>query len=222
MPLTHAERQRRYREKLLQKHGKKVLQEKESKRKKEKREANIELARQKDRERKQRSRQKHSSAQAVAVTSSSPAYKSNSTLSKAVKRVQSALPNSPRKKAAVIKKLAMSIDTSDSSPEKKAGPTALSTEVENLVIQFYLRDDISRQAPGKRDSIVVKENGNKTTMQKRHLSMNIVEAHQLFKTDHPEISIGKSKFASLRPAHVLLSVRCHEMFVFVSNMKTLS
>ena len=42
-------------------------------------------------------------------------------------------------------------------------------------------------------------------MQKCHLSMNVSEAYALFREEHPEESIGKSKFASLRPPHVLLS-----------------
>ena len=42
-------------------------------------------------------------------------------------------------------------------------------------------------------------------MQKRHLSVNISEARALFKDEHPEESVGKPKFASLHPAHVLLS-----------------
>ena len=35
--------------------------------------------------------------------------------------------------------------------------------------------------------------------------MNVNEAYAVFKSDYPEESVGKSKFASLRPPHVLLS-----------------
>ena len=35
--------------------------------------------------------------------------------------------------------------------------------------------------------------------------MNVSEAYALFREEHPEESVGKSKFASLRPSHVLLS-----------------
>ena len=34
--------------------------------------------------------------------------------------------------------------------------------------------------------------------------MNVSEAYQLFKQDHPSIKVGKSKFASLRPKHVCI------------------
>jgi hypothetical protein len=56
MPLTHAERQKRYREKQKEKYGENEIKEKESKRRKEKRQQNIELNREKDRMRKQKSR----------------------------------------------------------------------------------------------------------------------------------------------------------------------
>ena len=42
-------------------------------------------------------------------------------------------------------------------------------------------------------------------MQKRHLSMNVSKAYALFREKHPEESLGKSKFTSLRLPHVLLS-----------------
>ena len=43
MPQTHAEGQKKYREKQFQKYGKEAIKEKESKRRREKRKANIEL-----------------------------------------------------------------------------------------------------------------------------------------------------------------------------------
>ena len=90
-------------------------------------------------------------------------------------------------------------------PQKQEGPTSLPEHLKAAVTEFYVRDDISRQAPGKRDSTVVRDNNVKKTMQKRHLSMNISEVYQMFKQENPDKKIGKSKFASLRPGHVLLS-----------------
>ena len=107
MPLTHAECQKRYRQKQLGKFGENMVKEKESYRRKEIRLSNIEVAREKDRERKRRSRQNKVESEAATVTS--PPYKSASTLGKAVKRAQSALPKSPRKRAKVVKKLVMGV-----------------------------------------------------------------------------------------------------------------
>ena len=105
IPLTHAERQKKFRKKQLEKHGEEAVNEKESKRRKEKRLANVEAEREKERERKGKSRQKKVESKSVVVTSL--AYKSASTLGKAVKRAESALPKSPRKRATVVKKLSM-------------------------------------------------------------------------------------------------------------------
>ena len=80
----------------------------------------------------------------------------------------------------------------------------MSEHLKTTVTEFYVRDDISRQAPGKRDSIVVCGNNVKKTMQKQHLSMSISEVNQMSKQENPDKKIGKSKFASLRPGHVLL------------------
>ena len=63
-----------------------------------------------------------------------------------------------------------------------------------------------QQAPGKRDTVVVRKNSERKTFQKCHLSMTIMEAYQIFKKKHTHISIAKSKFAELRPKYVLYSV----------------
>ena len=97
----------------------------------------------------------------------SPAYKAVSTLSKAVRKAQSALPKSPRKRATVVKKLSMEAGCLEVAYlQKQEGPTSLSEHLKAAVTEFYVRDDISRQAPGKRDSIVVRKNNVKKTMQK--------------------------------------------------------
>ena len=202
MPLTHAERQKQYQEKQKEKYGENAVKEKESRRRKGKRQQNIELNREKDRIRKQRSRL-NKAGKTVAI---SPAYKAVSTLSKAIKKAQSALPKSPQKRATVVKKLSMEAGCWEVAyPQKQEGPTSLSEHLKATVTEFYVRDEISRQATSKRDSIVVYENNIKKTMQKWHLSMNISKVYQMFKQENPDKKIGKSKFVSLQPGHVLLS-----------------
>ena len=56
--------------------------------------------------------------------------------------------------------------------------------------------------PGRKDYVVVVKDGEKVQVQKKILLMNIMEAYQLFKIEHQDVKIGKSKFADLRPAHV--------------------
>ncbi len=50
----------------------------------------------------------------------------------------------------------------------------LADKVKNDVYNFYIRDDISYQLPGKKDTVVVKEDdGSKVTYQKRILFYNL-------------------------------------------------
>ncbi len=75
-----------------------------------------------------------------------------------------------------------------------------------MVQQFYERDDVSRQSPGRKDVVTVwDENGVKMKKQKRHLTSSILETYALFKNENEGVKVGKSKFAELRPKHVLLS-----------------
>jgi len=42
----------------------------------------------------------------------------------------------------------------------------------------------------------------KYTVQKKLMMMTVMEAYKLFKMEHKDVKVGKSKFASLRPVHV--------------------
>ena len=68
------------------------------------------------------------------------------------------------------------------------------------VHSFYLRDDISYQLPGKKDTVVVKEDdGSKVTYQKRILFNNLRENYELFKEERGKDLLSRSSFAELRP-----------------------
>jgi hypothetical protein len=126
---------------------------------------------------------------------------------KAVRRVQFSLPKSPRKQKFVVEHLAkrcgVRLDTNEGF--SKAGSNKLSDEVQQAVKDFYMRDDISRQAPGRKDYITIKTGKEKGKVQKRHLYVTVAEVHQLFITEFPNLKIGLSSMARLRPAHVRLS-----------------
>ena len=51
-------------------------------------------------------------------------------------------------------------------PRKQEESTSLSEHLKAAVNEFYVRDDISRQVPGKRDSMVVRQDNVKKTMHK--------------------------------------------------------
>ena len=131
--------------------------------------------------------------------SEKPAFTTRSSLGRAVSRASKSLPLSPRKKKAVVNQLAERVGIIKSSIKPK---TILSDEVKEKVRNFYSRDDISRQAPGKKDCVTLWKEGGKIKLQKRHLYYTIKETHSLFLHDHPDVKIGKSKFAELKPPNV--------------------
>lgn len=137
------------------------------------------------------------------------AFKNASSLGKATARARKALPKSPRKRKTVVRKLFSSIigePTGVSSPGQcKSNSLSLSEESVSAVKAFYEREDISRQTPGMKDCLSIKnEQGEKEKVQVRYLCYSILEAHALFQSEL-NIQIGKSKFAELRPKHIKLS-----------------
>lgn len=170
------------------------------------------IIRKKETERKRKYRQKIKTAlkerQITSVNSNISPYKSRQTLGKALKKVEHALPKSPTKKLRIIMHLTQR--TPDLFLNKSithSGRPAVNEVESKKVIEFYCRDDISRQAPGKRDTKSVKDevSGKRKIYQKRHMIMTIKEAYFVFKRDNPESSICLSKFYDFRPKHVLLS-----------------
>ena len=219
MPLSEAERAKRYREKLKQKLGDRAVKEMDAKRKAVSRLKDIDLTREKERQRQLKCRQQKREKQVetgAATQNGSPtpsgspvAYRSSSTLGKAVKRAQTHLPRSPTKRRKVVQKLVVKFlppKASSSNKTEKVRPHNILTEDEiKAVADFYIRDDISWCAPGKKDYVIVKKGGLKEKQQKRYLMMTLQEAHHLFKDEHPSIRIGRSKFCSLRPDTVMLT-----------------
>lgn len=90
--------------------------------------------------------------------------------------------------------------------ERKLGSRRLDETTFDLVQNFYLSDEISRNCPGLRDYVIVNEKNGKTTKQRRLVLMNLKEAYVLFKEQHTNIKIGFSKFAELRPRQCVLAL----------------
>ena len=112
---------------------------------------------------------------------------------KVLKKVRSSLPKCDNKKA-VIEHLAQNVGLI-------AQPTH---ERSSLQISNKIKDDVSYQLPGKRDTIVVKHNdGSKTTYQKRILFNSLRENYQLFVEENSGVTLSRSFFAELRPAFVV-------------------
>ena len=92
----------------------------------------------------------------------------------------------------------------------------LSLQTGEAVRNFYFSDDMSRVMPGRKDFIsVLGADGVRQHMQKRLLLCNLKEAYNEWKNRHPDLKVGFSKFASLRPEQVALT-----QFVYVPCTRT--
>lgn len=98
----------------------------------------------------------------------SQAYQTPQALGKALGKVSRVLPQSPRKRKAVVFKLA---HASGFLRKKKytRGNRGLPKETVNLVKDFFQLDSISCQAPDRKDFVTVRGNNTKHHIQKRHL-----------------------------------------------------
>ena len=82
----------------------------------------------------------------------------------------------------------------------------ISKEQKIQVASFFERDDISRQCPGKKDYLSVRDqNGVKQQCQKRLVLGNLKEIYQKFKDEEENPRIGFSSFCSLRPKYCVLA-----------------
>ena len=139
-------------------------------------------------------------------------YRSSQSLGKALKRARTSLPKSPTKQRLVVSKLAESVGlklTPESGPSGTISSSGITDDTKKSVYQIYHSDDISWQAPGRKDHITVREKNEdglmvKRTEQVRYMLMSLREAYSKFKEANPSLKIGVSKFCDLRPAHVKL------------------
>lgn len=91
-----------------------------------------------------------------------------------------------------------------SEPNPKPGKI-LDSEICNKIKSFYLSEEISRMMPGKKDYVSVLDNGERKQIQKQLVLCNLKEAHHTFKEKYPNIKVGFSKFAELRPRQCILA-----------------
>ena len=110
-----------------------------------------------------------------------------------------------------------------STPNSKKGKS-LPVHVKDLVKEFYYSDTISRVMPGKKDFLSVMENGERKHIQKKLDLSNLKEVFQLFSEKNPNIRIGFSKFAELRPKECVFAGASgtHCVYMYVPFMKMLS
>lgn len=87
---------------------------------------------------------------------------------------------------------------------KKKG-RSLDLQIEESVCNFYREPDVSKELPGKKDCKSVKNGDERVIKQKRLILGNLREIYSLFNERYPNLKIGFSKFASLRPPECVLA-----------------
>ncbi|CAF3417473.1 unnamed protein product [Rotaria socialis] len=91
---------------------------------------------------------------------SSSSFKSRQSFSKSLEKVKSSLPNCDRKQKVVNQHLAEKFGLVPKSKHQRI-TLQLADKLKTDVHNFYQRDDISYQLPGKRDTVVVKDDDGK-------------------------------------------------------------
>lgn len=229
MAKSNVERQRLFREKNK---NNQAFKEKEKVRHRKYRAAGgvaNDRAREKTKERLRKMRQSKIPETAAAYSSDRAAARA---INRSMSAIDAALPRSPRRRAHVALKVARMLSPLAShSRETLEEPASMRNgELRSAVKAFYNKDEISRVAPGKRDYIIIRKQGEKKQyVQKRHLYMSLKETHANFLQEFPERKIGFSLFASLRPSHVLLQSQtphnvcvCHIHANFIALVNELS
>ena len=107
-----------------------------------------------------------------------------------------------RHKASVAKKLVAEKGVL-CDPNPKQGKE-IEKEVVDTVERFYRSEDVSRMMPGKKDVVSLKVNGERKHIQKQLILCNLKELYALFRERNPDIKVGFSKFAELRPKECVL------------------
>ena len=153
MPLTAAERQRHRREKLKAEGQHEQMKAADRNRKRTKLDSLTAAELEEHKRRQKANKTRYMKRMAEKDTNEDGPYQSNRSLGKAVNRVVSHLPQSPRKRSVVVqqlaKRFAADVERNDEAP-KVNGKALLPTTIA-AIDNFYNRDDISWQAPGKKD-----------------------------------------------------------------------
>ena len=166
------------------------------------------------RKRLQRKKKREAKVSGIMNSPEIKPYQCVQTLGKAVHRAKKALPSTPRRKAAVVRKLIAEDKSIPAEVRKilfrkdsvKSTKNSLPEETKKKVINFYLSDRNSWQAPGRKDTMPQRcpLTKKRVHVPKRYLIFTVSELYELFRQAYPECPIKLSKFFELRPSHVLI------------------
>lgn len=163
--------------------------------------------REKDRVRQKQHRMKNKNSK---FEETNEAYTCKQTLGKAVKKVEKAMPMNLKKKIAVLNVLNAKYLNSTIIAEKKSSKSLEHEQKIKTVKDFYMREDISVQAAGRKETLVI----DGQIVAKRFMLMTVLEAFELFKNEYDEEYVSKSTFFQNRPREIELTSKTpHNMCV---------
>lgn len=102
-----------------------------------------------------------------------------------MEKIKKSLLRSPKKKVAIITIL-VNDNGIQSLKIKQTHANALNQNTKTAVVNFYQRDDISRQAPGRKDSTITRVDGKKLNF-KRDIYTQYIN---FLKVKNPTIQVG--------------------------------
>ena len=127
-------------------------------------------------------------------------FTSKQAKAKAMNKTLRALPTNKDKQIEVVHKIAEDLNLLTIEKKHERLYQSLPSEAKTKVHEFYCRDDISYQAPGKIDTITTKDNGVKVKLQRRYLLFSLRELYQIFIQENPDIKRSLFSFQDLRPS----------------------
>ena len=137
-------------------------------------------------------------------------YRTTQARGKAIKRAQASLPASPHKRLCVVESLAKDAGLTilDGTPVRTSH-NAISEQTKQVVSTFYVSNEVSWQAPGRKDYITIREKDStgkqvKRVEQTRYMLMSLKEAYAIFCENNPDVKVGLAKFCEFRPVNVKL------------------
>ena len=141
--------------------------------------------------------------QPVSKKPSSSSFSSKQAKGKALKKVRKTLPIAKDKQIELVRHIAQDLSIVDSPKSYERNSSSIPIDIKEKVKEFFYRYDITYQTPGRRDSIVIKQDGVKHKVQKRYLLYSLNEVYQLFINENANLKISCSSFKALRPMNIL-------------------
>ena len=186
MPLSGAERAKKYRERRRSLDEDDFLMKDKERKRKERIALKMDddkysKEKEKDRRRKRMKKMENLNDSCERIGEDMGTFKSRQSLGKSVKKVSKALPNSPRKKATVIRKIVRDLDTESKkqiftesrrqySDTNVGRPEKFDDKKREEIIASLERLDISYTCPGRKEQVYCgKKDGEKLYKEKHYL-----------------------------------------------------